>query len=231
MRLLIFSSILLICFTVSGQLKFSESNVKIFSNHFWRGNKLGTGTAIEPSVSFVSGKFGLNFWVAYTPNKSYSEIDIIPSWSFEKFTFTVFNYYNPVIDAENNYFEFTGKESRHSIELAADNYNNGNERLKWMIGAFIFGDKDSDTNKPLYSSYLEIKYPVKIFAKITVVPVFGLTPFKGFYANKPAVVNAGITFNRDLNFNLPFKIPLELSFISNPYAKKNFIVFASGIAL
>jgi hypothetical protein len=29
---------------------------------------------------------------------------------------------------------------------------------------------------------------------------------------------------------LPFSIPLSLSFISNPYSKQSFVIFAGGIA-
>lgn len=231
LRTIIITSIILFCTKVSAQLKFSEAEVKVFSNHFWRGHKLGNGLAVEPSVSFISGKFGLTFWAAFTPNNTYSEIDIIPSWEFEKFTFTLFNYYNPVVGEKNNYLNFKENESRHSVELAVDNYNISGEKFKWMIGTFVFGDKNIVTNKAYFSSYIEIKYPLNIFAKISAEPVLGITPFKGYYAEKLAIVNAGIAFKRDLDFKLPVKFPIELSIISNPYKKDSFIVLSVGVSI
>jgi hypothetical protein len=98
-----------------------------------------------------------------------------------------------------------------------------------MIGTFLLGDKDEVTDKPLYSTYIEFKYPFTVKG-IDIEPSVGLTPFKGLYADNFAVVNAGISIGKELDFKLPFTIPLSLSFISNPDAQKNFLVFSGGIA-
>jgi hypothetical protein len=225
--------LLVFCLTFSsiafGQVKFSEGEVLVLSRHIWRGSMLGDDVAIEPSVTIESGRFSLNFWAAVTPNNSYSEIDLIPSFAFNHFSVTLLDYYNPIPDENNTYFTFQEGKSRHSLELAFDNYGIDKYRFKWMIGTFLLGDKDEVTDKPLYSTYIEFKYPFTVKG-IDIEPSVGLTPFKGLYADNFAVVNAGISIGKELDFKLPFTIPLSLSFISNPDAQKNFLVFSGGIA-
>ena len=98
-----------------------------------------------------------------------------------------------------------------------------------MLGTFLLGDKNERTNKAYYSTYIEFKYPF-IVLSIDAEPFIGTTPFKGMYADKFAIVHTGITFSKEFDLKLPFKIPVNLSFITNPNAKKSFVTFGAGIA-
>ncbi len=215
--------------SVHGQKANVEAEVMMLSRHVWRGSQLGDAIAIEPSVTFSKGRFSFNFWAAITPNNSYSEIDLIPSYTFNNYTVTLFDYYNPVPGESNQYLNFREGKNRHSLELVLDNYMADRQRLKWMIGTFMFGDKNEETNKPFYSTYLEFKYPFSIWA-VEAEPFIGITPFRGYYADRLAIVNAGMSFEKELNLKMPFSIPLSLSFISNPHTKQSFVIFAGGIA-
>lgn len=220
---------LFIVVAVSGQKPEVEAEIIIQSRHIWRGNKLGDAVAIEPSFTISGGRFSFNLWAARTTNNSYSEIDLIPSYSFNHFTFTVFDYYNPVPGENNQYLNFQEGKNRHSLELSLDNYSIDKQRFKWMIGTFVLGDKNEETGNPFYSTYLEFKYPFAVLG-IETEPFIGLTPFPGYYADKFALINTGISFGKELELKLPFSIPLGLSFISNPYSKQSFVIFAGGIA-
>lgn len=220
---------LFIAVTVSGQKPEAEAEVILQSRHVWRGTQLGDAIAIEPSATVTSGRFSFNLWAAVTPNNSYSEIDLIPSYTFNHFTFTVFDYYNPVPEENNQYLNFQEGKNRHSVELSLDNYSIDKQRFKWMIGTFIFGDKNEETGKAFYSTYLELKYPFTVFG-IETEPFAGLTPFRGYYADKFALINTGISLSKEIDLKLPFTFPLSLSFISNPYSKQSFVIFAGGIA-
>ncbi|OFX52745.1 MAG: hypothetical protein A2066_04285 [Bacteroidetes bacterium GWB2_41_8] len=218
-----------IAVSASGQKLEAEAEISVLNRHVWRGSQLGNALAIEPSATVTSGRFSFNVWAAVTTNNSYSEIDLIPSYSFNHFTFTVFDYYNPVPEENNQYLNFQEGKNRHSVELSFDNYSIDKQRFKWMIGTFVLGDKNEETGNPFYSSYLELKYPFTVFT-IDAEPFAGLTPFRGYYADKFALINTGISFSKEIDLKLPFTFPLSLSFISNPYSRQSFIIFAGGIA-
>jgi hypothetical protein len=174
-------------------------------------------------------RFSFNLWVAITPNNSYSEVDLVPAYDFGSFKLTVFDYYNPVPKELNQYLNFGRAKSRHSLELTLDNYSVEKPGLKWMIGMFLAGDRNAENGNPLYSTYVELKYPFAVW-HIQAEPIVGMTPFRGYYADWFALINAGISVRKDLNLKLPVKIPLRFSWLTNPYSGKNFIVFGAGIA-
>ncbi len=228
-RFFIYLGFLLISGSVSGQKLELEAEVLLQSRHFWRGEQMGNTIAIEPSVTFLSGRFSFNVWAAVTTNNSYSEIDLIPSWQFNEFAITLLDYYNPVPEENNQFLKFQKNISQHSLELSIDNYSVQKRRFKWMLGTFLLGDRNEENDKPFYSTYIELKYPFGLLG-IETEPFVGISPFRGYYADNFAVINTGISFSKEINFKLPFTIPLSLSLISNPHAKKGFVIFAGGIS-
>ena len=210
------------------QFKFSEAEILVQSRHVWRGEKLGTAPAIEPSVTFSANRFSFNVWASVTTNNSYSEVDLIPAYQFDKFQLTLLNYYNPVSGENNQYLNFQEGKNRHSLELTAENYYVDNQRFKWMIGTFLLGDKNKETGNPFYSTYLEFKYPFTIW-EIDTEPFCGLTPFKGFYADQFAVINTGISFTKEFEFSARLSIPITFTYTYNPYQDKQLITFATGL--
>ena len=210
------------------QLRFSEAEILVQSRHVWRGEKLGTASAIEPSVTLSASRFSFNVWASVTTNNSYSEVDLIPSYQFNKFQLTLFNYYNPVPGDNNRYLNFQKGKSRHSLELTADNYCVEKKRFKWMLGTFLLGDKSEETGNPFYSTYLEFKYPFTIW-KIDAEPFCGLTPFKGFYADQFAVINSGISFTKEFEVSARLSIPITFTYTYNPYQDKQLLSFGTGL--
>lgn len=228
-RLLATVVFLLIIVQTHGQIRVSEFEVLLQSRHIWRGEKLGTAPALEPSLTVSAGRFSLNCWASLTPNNSYSEIDLTPSFQTGSFQLSLLDYYNPVPGEDNQFLNFSEGMNRHSVELTIDNYAVDKRRLKWLIGTFFLGDRNEETGNPYFSTYAEISYPFTVLG-IEIEPFTGLTPFRGYYAGKLAVVNSGLTFSKELELKLPFSIPLSLSFVTNPYAKQSFVIFAGGIA-
>lgn len=228
-----FRSIVTCFFTVISLLSVAQitcydAEIIVQSRHVWRGSQLGTAPAIEPSVTFSGGRFSFNVWASVTTNNSYSEIDLIPSWQFRDFSFTIYDYYNPVPGEVNQYFNLKNGKSRHSLELAIDNYSIEKYRFKWMVGTFISGDKNAETGNPFYSTYLELKYPFS-FLKIDMEPFVGVTPFKGYYAGSLAVINSGIAFSKELKLSSRFSVPIVLTYIFNPYSDEQMVTVSSGL--
>lgn len=212
----------------SSQPKISEAEVMFLSRHVWRGQRLGTAVSIEPSVTATAGRFSFNVWAALTPDNSYTEVDLIPSWQFDYFELSLLDYYNPIDGENNHYLKFDKTNNRHSVEVTLDNYEVEKQRLKWMAGTFILGDKNEETGNPYYSTYVEFSYPFTLW-KIDMEPSAGFTPFRGYYADNFAFVSTAISFGKEIEFNKPFSIPLTLSFIHNPSTSDSFVTFATGI--
>ena len=227
-------TLVFLCFSVTffafSQVRISTTEILLQSRHVWRGCQLGNAIAIEPSITFACNRFSFNVWAAITLDNSYSEVDLVPSYTFNHFKLSLLNYYNPVQGDVNRYLNFKEGKSRHSLELTLDNYSVEKKRLKWMIGTFLAGDRNKVTGKPLYSTYLEFKYPFTAWV-IDVEPFAGITPFRGNYADRFAIINTGISFGKELDLKLPFKVPISLSYIANPYTRKNFIIFGVGVEI
>lgn len=221
---------LILTFASFGQIRFSDAELIVQSRHVWRGEKLGTAPSIEPSVTFYSGQFSLNIWAAQTLDNSYSEINLVPAFQFKHFQLTIFDYYNPVPEEENSFFIFQEGKNRHSVELTLDNYSVEKQKLKWMIGAFLMGDQNKATGHPFFSSYLEFSYPFTV-SEIEISPFLGFTPFRGYYADRFAVINSGISFSKSFKISSVLSIPIKASYIFNPNRNNQFFVIASGIAI
>lgn len=228
-RLILAFALLLLTLPSWSLERFWQAEIMVKSRHDWRGEVMGTSMAIEPSVTATAGRFSFNVWAALTPDNSYTEVDLIPSYQFNYFTFTILDYYNPVQGEKNQYLNFKEGANRHSVEATIDNYAVEKQKLKYLLATFFLGDKNPDTGKPYYSTYVELSYPFTILG-IDAEPFVGITPFRGYYAEKLNVVNTGISFGKELDFKWPFTIPLSLSLVSNPSTKNSFVTFAAGIA-
>ncbi|HET6559676.1 MAG TPA: hypothetical protein VFG54_20290, partial [Prolixibacteraceae bacterium] len=180
-RLILAFALLLTTLSSISQERWWEAELMFLSRHAWRGEMLGTAPSIEPSVTARAGNFSFNVWAAFTTDNSYSEIDLIPSYQFKWFALTLLDYYNPVAGEKNQYLNFDKEFNRHSVEATIDNYDVEKQRLKYLAATFFLGDKDEDTGKPYYSTYVEVSYPFTVLG-LDAEPFVGATPFRGYYA-------------------------------------------------
>lgn len=218
------------CTSAFAQVAISDAEMLFLSRNVWRGTQLGNAPAIEPSVTVSKGNFSINFWAAQTLNDSYTEIDLIPSYQVGEIALTLFDYYVPEKGENNDFLNFKEGEGRHTLEFSLDNYSGEMCPLKWMVGTFFAGDKNEETGKTFYSTYVEFKYPFRLW-KIDAEPFVGLTPFKGYYADKFAFINSGLALSKDIKLAKKLACPLNLTYTYNPYADKHFVTFGLGIAL
>lgn len=200
----------------------------LFSRHYWRGSILGDAPTIEPQIGIQTGNFSFSVWGASTLNNSYNEVDLIASYNvLPSLSITLYDYYNPVADGENNYFNFSNNDLRHTIDWVVD-FSHEKFPIELLGGVFLFGDKDSITGKEKYSTYIEPRYrltlqnkEIKLFA--------GFTPFAGFYAPKTAFVNVGVSISESFNLSSRFEIPVEFAFFTNSTSKSAFFTVSAGI--
>lgn len=208
----------------------AEFETFFFSRHLWRGSQFGDALTIEPSLVLSKGDYSFNFWAAKTINNSYAEVDLIFSRTFSHFTFTFFDYYNPVRGEKNNYFVLKEGENRHSGELTVNYEANPKWPLNMMFGSFFYGDRNPETDKPLFSTYAEFSYPVSL-KTFEIEPVLGLTTHKGYYAGQFAILNTGVICCKDFSLGNNWVLPTSFSGIYNPYLNDFFFNVAVGIRL
>ena len=228
---LTFCCIAFLSFKVSAQESESwqiDFRTDIFSRHLWRGDQLGDAPAIEPEISLTKGNFGFSIWGATTFNNSYSEIDVILNYQVLPFlNISFYDYYNPVPDAENEFWKFKGDEMRHSLELTAD-LEKDDFPLTLLAGVFIYGDKDTIDSSERFSTYIEPAYNFKI-AKKDFRLFTGFTPFSGYYAHNFAFINIGATFSDSFSISSQLELPVEITFCTNPSTNQTWFVVGVGI--
>lgn len=208
----------------------AEFETLVFSRHLWRGSQFGNAVTFEPSITLLKGDYRFNFWAAKTVNKSYAEVDLIFSRSFSHFSITFFDYYNPIHGEENKYFVLKDGENRHSGELTINYEANSKLPFNMMIGSFFYGDNNSKTDKPFFSTYAELSYPISI-SYFEIEPLLGLTTHKGYYADHFALLNSGVVARKDFNLGSNWVFPIQLSGIYNPYKNEFHFNIAVGLRL
>jgi len=200
----------------------------VFSRHLWRGDQLGDAPAIEPEVSLTKGNFVFSVWAASTFNNSYNEIDFILNYQVLPFlNISFYDYYNPVPDAQNEFWKYKGDEMRHTVEMTAD-LGKDDFPLTLLAGVFLYGDKDSISSGERFSTYIEPAYNFKI-AKKDFRLFAGFTPFSGYYAHNFAFINIGATFSDSFSIGTQLELPVEITFCTNPSTNQTWFIAGIGI--
>ncbi len=206
-----------------------NGEVLIYSKHMWRGMGFGESPSVEPSVTLSKGRFSLNLWAAKTFDDTYTEIDIIPSFRFGSYQITIYDYYNPKIGENNNYFKFKDGENCHSTELAISKEASKKVPVKLLLSSFFFGDKNPKTGNPYFSTYAEASIPFNIL-NLSVEPIAGITTHKGYYANKFSVINTSVVIKKDIPLTNKMSLPLKLLMVYNPTREKSYLSLGTGIS-
>jgi len=200
----------------------------VFSRHLWRGDQLGDAPAIEPEISLTKGNFGFSIWAASTFNNSYNEIDVILNYQVLPFlNISFYDYYNPVPDAQNEFWKYKGDEMRHTVEMTAD-LGKDDFPLTLLAGVFLYGDKDSIDSGERFSTYIEPAYNFKIAGKDFRL-FTGFTPFDGYYAGNFSFINVGATFSDAFNVTPKLELPVEITFCTNPSTNQTWFIVGIGI--
>jgi hypothetical protein len=85
----------------------------LYSNYIWRGTKLGTGPAVQPTVKFVTGGLTIGVWGSFDA-QGYAEVDPYFSYAF-KFGLSVgmTDYYYPGL----KFFETSDTSGSQAFEI------------------------------------------------------------------------------------------------------------------
>jgi hypothetical protein len=230
-KILFLTGLVLITLNVVAQEQLSwqvDFRTDLYSSHLWRGDRLGDAPAIEPELSLSNGKIGFTIWGATTFNNSYEEIDLILNYQvLPSLNLVVYDYYNPVPGEENNFWQYSGENLRHTIDLTGEFEKEGFP-LTVLTSVFLYGDKDRIDDREQFSTYIEPVYHFKLAGK-DFNAFAGFTPFNGYYADNFAFVNLGFAFNDSFPVSEKLEIPLEIKFCTNLHTNDTWFVVGIGI--
>ena len=180
----------------------------VVSRYVWRGTDFGNALSIQPAMAFTKGSLEIGAWASYPVDNGSvgsNENDLYITYSVGDLGLTLTDYYFP---EAGGVFKYKDEDAFHFLEASAS-YGIGS--LSLLGGYFFSGDEDN-------SMYFELGYALGTFENVEASLVVG--GGDGMYVTDESgdfnVVNIGITFAKDA---------LSASYIINPEAETNFLVF------
>ncbi len=238
---------LFISFQLSAQEKGVNFGVDIASRYVWRGADYGRSPSIQPALEFSFGKLQIGTWGAFTTSQFISdksksfiqETDLYINYDINKMlSVTLTDYFFPDdLLVNNDFYNYHKDKTGHILEGTIQ--FNGTEKIpvSLMIASNFYGaDARKANNDLFYSTYIELGYN-KSWNNTDLDFFIGGTPNKadtnlkesGFYADKPGIVNIGLTASKEIKVTDSFNIPVSVSLITNPDTENVFLVFVCSL--
>lgn len=206
-----------------------NTGVDFYNRYVWRGLDIASTPSLQPSFSIGYSGFELGAWGAYTMSNQSSESDEIDFWlgyTIEmkdgmSLGLVATDYYFPNTGIDffnfNNYDamldDTTADPGAHLIELGAS--FTGPATFPVTISGYINIHNEAGNN-----TYFQIDYPVKVGE--TELGLFcgaagGAKDNPDYYGTEDfAIINVGVTANREIKVSEQLSVPLSISFILNP---------------
>lgn len=181
-----------------------------YSNYVWRGSKLGTGPAIQPSVKFIAGGLTIGVWGSFDAN-GYAEVDPYISYSFPfGLSLGVTDYYSPNLPL----FETSDTAGSHAIELNAGYTFKGLSLSANYIINEAAGIASAGSDLYFQAGYAFEKFNISIGAG------------DGWHTSDGefSVCHIGIGTTKEIKITDSFSIPVSGQVIMNPEKEQLFVV-------
>ncbi len=189
--------------------KFSV-NADLYSNYIWRGSKLGTGPAFQPSVKFSDGGLTIGVWGSFDAN-GYSEADPYISYSFPfGLSLGLTDYYLPGLE----FFETSKELGSHALEL-----NAGFAKGGFSLSAnYIFNEAGGIASVG-GDKYFQIGYA---FSNVSLFAGAG----DGWHTSDGEfnLCNLGIGTSKTIQITEKFALPVSGQVIFNPDKEQFYVV-------
>jgi hypothetical protein len=189
--------------------KFSV-NADLYSNYIWRGSKLGTGPAFQPSVKFSDGGFTIGVWGSFDAI-GYSEADPYISFSFPcGLSLGITDYYLPDLSL----FETSKDMGSHALEL-----NGGFSKGGFLFTANYIVNEAGGIASAGGDKYFQLGYD---FKNVSLFAGAG----DGWHTKDGEfdICNIGIGTSKEIRITERFSIPVTGQVIFNPDREKLFVV-------
>lgn len=185
-----------------------SAGADIYSNYVWRGSKLGTGPAFQPTVKFSAGGFTAGVWGSFDA-AGYAEVDPYISYSFPfGLSLGITDYYYPTLGGSffadsSNAFELNAGFSKGGFSLSGNYILN-----KAAVPASAGGDK-----------YFQVGYAFSSFSLFAGAGDGWHTSDGEFN-----ICNIGIGTSKEIKITDSFTVPVSGQVILNPDKKQLFLV-------
>lgn len=199
----------ILALNVQAQESSWTAGVDLYSNYIWRGSKLGTGPAVQPSVKFSTGGLTIGVWGSFDSN-GYSEADPYISYAFSNgISLGLTDYFLPGLtdskffDDNSNAYEINAGYTTGGLSLSANYIINEAE---------IPASAGNDT-------YFQAGYA---FEKFNILVGAG----DGWHTSDGEfnVCNIGIGTSKEIKITDSFSIPVNGQVILNPEKEQLYVV-------
>jgi len=129
---------------------------------------------------------------------------------------------NDSLGARHAFFDFKRETTMHMFDLYTTLQPFPKTPLSLLCSFWVWGcDRDPETLKQNYSTYIELSYEKEI-GSFTADFFAGGTTGRGFYAERPALVNVGLGLTKEFVVG-NLTLPLKTEFIFNPDAQNAYL--------
>jgi hypothetical protein len=194
------------------EAKVSNFNVgaDIYSNYIWRGSKLGTGPAFQPTVKYVKGGLTIGVWGSFDGH-GYAEADPYISYSMPfGLSLGLTDYYYPGLPV----FEISDTAGSHALEI-----NAGFTKGGLTLSANYIVNQAGGAASAGGDKYFQAGYAFSTF-NIFVGAGDGWHTSDG----KFAVCNIGLGTSKTIKLTETFSVPVTGQVILNPEKEQLFLV-------
>lgn len=214
----------------SGMAQTADSSlymqVDLANRWIFRGMCYTESPVIQPSFGYDKGRWNFMVWGSYPLEQhGYVEIDITAEYRVaEWMTLGITDYFgiNDSLGARHSFFDFRRETTMHMFDVYTILEPFRKVPLSLLCSFWAWGcDREEETLKQNFSTYFELSYEKEI-GPFTADFFAGGTTGKGFYAERPALVNVGLGLTKEFvigNLNLP----LKTEFIFNPDAQNVYL--------
>ena len=201
----------------------------LVSRYIWRGLEINSAPNLQPAVEGSIGGFAVGFWgsYAFSERTSTDELDFYAGYTISTesagdigLLFT--DYYFPTGSRISDFSD----TSSHYLEAAVSYSGPSSVPLSFFLGY---------TFKPasVKALYWEVGYSTSMDAFGFDIFIAGTNGGDGGYYGSTdfAVINTGFKVSQDISIGESLKMPLFVSFITNPNAETVYLVFGVGLKI
>jgi hypothetical protein len=225
--------------TETKSVKGLDISLDLMSRYIWRGTDFGASPSIQPGVSYTYKGLTLGAWGAFATNLTgIQEGDLFLSYSIKDMvSLTITDYFFPDENKPYNYFDY-GDSTAHVFEAGISFDGTDKIPFTFLLATNFYGadarriNDDGTVGKIQFSTYAELTYTYKNLSAFMGVNLTKPNTDKGesgFYGDKIGIVNLGLTATKEVKITDYFNLPISVSLITNPVAKRIYLV--AGISL
>jgi hypothetical protein len=206
----------------------------LYSKYIWRGlDPAGVNApSFQPNITYTIGGLSVGVWGDYTFTGLYAEDDIWASYTYSTETsgsvsLYYTDYYLPSAGIPFGFYKATIPSAFDSTKLMAAHTlefglaYTGPDAFPVSLAYYknVFGEPDK-------ADYIQLSYPF-IIKETTLTLTAGGTFRKSAYyvTSKAGLINLGLNVAKTITITDKFSLPINVSYINNPYADISYLVF------